>query len=85
MGESPLEINDQVTRDPKISFFLIFFYMFLLIFVWKLQKIHVSAFMRNLGCTPYARNWVFFPNLGNSTLLLLYYSACKKAIAIVFI
>ena len=27
------------------------------------QKIQVSAFRCNLGCAPYALNWVFFANL----------------------
>ena len=39
----------------------------------------------NLGCAPYARNWVFFANLWNSTFCLLQYSACKKATAMIFI
>ena len=33
------------------------------------QKIEVSAFRHNLGCAPYAWNWVFFFKLWNSTFL----------------
>ena len=46
------------------------------------QKIQVSAFGRNLGCAPYAKNWVFFQN---TAILLLYYSACEKATTMFFI
>ena len=38
-----------------------------------------------LGCVPYTRNWVFFANLWNSKFCLVYYSARKKATAMVFI
>ena len=38
-----------------------------------------------LGCVPYAQSWVFFQILQNTVFLLLYYSACKKATAMVFI
>ena len=47
-------------NHPKISFFPPFFYIFLLTFVWKRQKIWVLGFRRNLGCAPYSRSWVFF-------------------------
>ena len=50
-----------------------------------LQKIQVSAFRRNLGCVPYAQNWVFFQKFQNTAFLLLYYSAYKKATAMCFI
>ena len=30
--------------------------------MWKLQKICVLGFRRNLGCAPYAQSWVFFQN-----------------------
>ena len=49
------------------------------------QKIQVSAFGRNLGCAPYAQNWVFFQNFQNTAFLLLYYSAREKATTMVFI
>ena len=68
-------------NNPKTSFF----YKFQLIIVWKLQKIWVSDFRGNLGCVPYARSWVFFQNFQNTAFLLLYYSARKKATAMVFI
>jgi len=53
-------------KDPfkiiqKLVFFLLFC-IFLLIFVWKLQKIWVSGFRSNLGCAQYAQNWVFLKN-----------------------
>ena len=47
------------------------------------KKILTKKF--NLGCAPYARSWVFFQNFQNIAFLLLYYSACKKATAKVFI
>ena len=62
-----------------------FFYIFLLIFVWKLQKIWVSGFRCNPGCAPYTQSWVFFQNFENAAFWLLYYSSCKKATAIGFI
>ena len=38
-----------------------------------------------LGCVQYTQSWVFFQILQNTVFLLLYYSACKKATAMVFI
>ena len=50
-----------------------------------LSKIRVPGFRRNLGCAQYAQSWVFFQNFQNIAFLLLYYSASKKATAMVFI
>ena len=73
------------SKSSENLFSPIFFYIFLLIIVWKLQKIWVLGFRRNLGCAPYAQSWVFFQNFQNTAFWLLYYSACKKATAMVFI
>ena len=63
-------------------YFLLFFYIFLLIFMWKLWKNQLSGFRNNLGCVPYAQNRFF--------LFKIYeiqhnYSAPKKTTAMVFI
>ena len=50
----------------------------------KLQKIQVSGFKRNLGYAQYAQSWVFLKKIQKLTLLLLYYSACKKTAGMVF-
>ena len=48
-----LEISFSKTPSKSSKkFFFISFYMFLLIFVWKLQKILVTGFRYNLGCAP---------------------------------
>ena len=51
-------------KDPiKITQKLVFpysFYIFLLIFRCKLQKIWFSGLRSYLGCVPYAQSWVFF-------------------------
>ena len=49
-------------KSSKNWFFPNFFYIFLLIFVCKLQKIWVSDLRRNLRCVPYAQKWVYFEN-----------------------
>ena len=49
------------------------------------EKNHVSGFKCNPGCAKYAQSWVLFQNCLNTAFLLLYYSACKKATAMVFI
>ena len=51
---------------------------------WSVQN-QVSDFWRNLGCAPYAQSWVFFQNFQNTAFLFLYYSAHKKATAMVYI
>ena len=56
-----------------------------LILALAVLKIWVSGFRRNLGCARYAQSWVFFQNFQNTAFLLLYYSASKKATAMVFI
>ena len=49
------------------------------------RKYQVSIFRCYLGCAPHTQSWVFFQNVQNTAFLLLYYSACKKATAMVFI
>ena len=49
------------------------------------SKIRVSGFRRNIGCSRFVQSWVFFQNFQNTALLLLYYSASKKATEMVFI
>ena len=61
------------------------FKSFYLILFSAVLKIWVSGFRRNLGCARYAQSWVFFQNFQNTAFLLLYYSASKKATAMVFI
>ena len=51
----------------------------------KIVTNKISGFRRNLGCAPYAQIWVFFQIVQNTAFSLLYYSACKKATAKVFI
>ena len=41
-------------------------------------------FRCNLGCARYVQSRVFFQNFQNTVFLLLYYSASKKATALVF-
>ena len=50
------------SKSSKKWFFPNSFYIFLLIFVCKLQKIGVSDLRCNLGCAPYTQSWVFFQN-----------------------
>ena len=61
------------------------FKSYYLILASGVLKIWVSGFRRNLGCARYAQSWVFFQNFQNTAFLLLYYSASKKATAMVFI
>ena len=58
---------------------------FYLIFAGKIVPNKISGFRRNLGFAPYTQSWVFFQNVQNTAFLLLYYSACKKATAMVVI
>ena len=68
----------------KKFFFLIRTKVFLKIWV-NLNQISLDKLVKtNLGCVPYGRTWVFFQNFQNSAFLLLYYSGCKKATAMVF-
>ena len=50
------------SKSSKNYIFLNFCYIFLLIFVWNLQKIRVSGLRCNLGCAPFDPDWVFFQN-----------------------
>ena len=61
-------------NHPKISFFLIYFYIFLLIFGSKLQKIQISGFRFDLGCAPNAQILVFFFTSSNRSLAV----SCRK-------
>ena len=56
-------LREALKKHPEgvINFFGVgYFYIFLFIFVCKLQKIWVSGFRRN---APYAQSWVFFQNI----------------------
>ena len=72
-------------NHPKISCVLVFFTYSYWSLCGSFRKNQVSGFRRSVGSAPYTRNRVFFSNLWNSSFLLLYYSACKKATAMVFI
>ena len=76
---------DTHSISHKNAFLCNFHYIFLLIMMWKLQKNMVSIFRSHLGCALHTRSWVFFQNFQNTAFWLLYFSACKKATAIVFI
>ena len=75
--------SNNPSKSSKNWFFPNFFYIFLLIFVCKLQKIWVSDLRRNLGCAPYAQSWVYFenfektPNFGRMVRTLDYTSNLK--------
>ena len=54
------------SKSSKKWFFPNSFYIFLLIFVCKLQKMGVSDLRCNLGCAPYSQSRVFFQNFQNT-------------------
>ena len=57
---------------------------FYLILAEKLVLNQMSGLRCNQGCAPYAQSWMFFQNVQNTDFFLLFYSACKKATAMVF-
>ena len=69
----------------KMSFFVDFFTYSYKSWCGSFQKNKVSTFRCHLGCTLYTQSWVFFQNVQNTAFWLLYYSASKKATAMVFI
>ena len=56
-NEADIFFQRPLQNHPKIICFLFFSYIFLFIFVWKLQKIWVSGFRWNLGCTTHAQSF----------------------------
>ena len=69
------------TAQSKNWHNLEFFY---LILAGKIVPNKISCIRRNLGCAPYPQSWVLFQKFKNTVFLLLYYSACKTATAMVF-
>ena len=78
---STLNMENFFGRHPLIiarkCLFSDFFFVFFFFIMKKLGH--------HLGCAQHAQSWVFFQNCQNKAFSFLYYSAHKKATAMVFI